>query len=199
MAFCENCGSFVNESEKLCPDCITTVKPVSDSKTFQMRCKSCNGVMNVDDERKVLICPYCGSKELIAESNEVTIERIRSRTYKEIEFKKLEHEDEKEKRLEEKERNEAFSKSKLSTASLVFAIICGIMTLAGFNSGHLLSGFIALVQTMMFILSLLLGKQIIKLDSTRIANIKLDNHNSAIILAVIGFLLIIPFFLLMRV
>ena len=36
-----------------------------------------------------MVCPYCGSKELILESDEVTIERIRNATYKDIEHEKM--------------------------------------------------------------------------------------------------------------
>lgn len=188
MSFCENCGRSISESEKFCPSCGKAITINLPRKTLQIKCKNCNGLMNIDDEREILSCPYCGSKELVAESDDVTIERIRNRTYKEVEFKKMEREDEREKKREEKDMIEAFSKSKLSKASLVFAIICGIMTLASFNSGRVLNGVITLLQTMLFIASLLIGKHIIKTEK----------YTLATIFAVLGFLLIIPFFLFIR-
>ena len=36
--------------------------------------------MDYDDERQIVACPYCGSKELIEESDDVKIERIKSKT-----------------------------------------------------------------------------------------------------------------------
>ena len=45
--------------------------------TVSLHCKACGGELTVDEGREVLLCPYCGSKELIAESDEVRIERLR--------------------------------------------------------------------------------------------------------------------------
>lgn len=186
LLFCSNCGKYLSDEAKFCPVCgkLTNIKEVK--KTLQFKCKNCNGVMNIDDEREILLCPYCGSREAVVESDNVKIARIRNRTYKEVEFKKMEREIEIEKKREEKNMAEAFSKSKLSTTALVFAILCGIIALGAFNSSHILRGIIALVQTMLFIASLLIGKHIIKVE----------NHNLSTISAVIGFLLIIPFFLI---
>lgn len=46
----------------------------------QLKCKSCNGVMEVDPEREILNCPYCGSRDLLVESDSVKIEKIKSQT-----------------------------------------------------------------------------------------------------------------------
>lgn len=73
--FCLNCGEDVNESTQ-------------SAHRMQLRCKVCGGVMNADDENRVLSCPYCGSKELMIDSDEVKIEEIRNRTYKEVELGK---------------------------------------------------------------------------------------------------------------
>ena len=47
--------------------------------TQVMKCKECEGILEVDADREILSCPYCGSKELIVETDRVKIERIRSR------------------------------------------------------------------------------------------------------------------------
>lgn len=64
------------------------------NKTVSIRCENCGGTMMVDDNNSsVLMCPYCGSKELIRESDEFKIEKIKNETYREIELKKLEMEE----------------------------------------------------------------------------------------------------------
>ena len=54
--------------------------------TISLRCEACDGVLEVDEDREILSCPYCGSKELIAESDDVRKERIRSRAYTKVEL-----------------------------------------------------------------------------------------------------------------
>lgn len=49
-------------------------------KTYSLRCKSCGGVLDANNDREILFCPYCGSKELVDISDKVRIERIRSET-----------------------------------------------------------------------------------------------------------------------
>lgn len=66
--------------------------------TISLKCKECGGVLEVDADREVLSCPYCGSKELFLESDEVKIERIRSKAYTDVELKKLENEEKKDAR-----------------------------------------------------------------------------------------------------
>lgn len=87
--FCSKCGCKLSKDSNFCPNCGTAVQ-VSDVsvKRLQMVCNHCNGVMNVDCNRSILLCPYCGSKDLIIESDTVIIERIRSQTLKDIEISK---------------------------------------------------------------------------------------------------------------
>lgn len=60
--------------------------------TISLRCKECDGFLEVDEDRVVTFCPYCGSKELIEESDDVKKERIRSKAHTEIELGKQETE-----------------------------------------------------------------------------------------------------------
>ncbi|MBQ0141864.1 MAG: hypothetical protein KBT06_03525 [Prevotellaceae bacterium] len=55
-------------------------------KTHSLKCKDCNGTMILDENKTIIACPYCGSKELIEESDEVKIETIKAN--KEIEMQK---------------------------------------------------------------------------------------------------------------
>ena len=84
---------------------------------IRLQCKSCGGNLTIDTQREVLICPFCGSEELIKDSDAVAVEKIRQKTT----FMKWEREDAKRK---EKERS-AYRNSKAGIVALVFAFICG--------------------------------------------------------------------------
>ena len=49
-----------------------------------MKCKKCDGDMTLSKDGKMLICPYCGTTELVDESDAVKTERIRQDAYKEV-------------------------------------------------------------------------------------------------------------------
>ena len=54
--------------------------------TVSLRCKSCDGVLEIDDDREILFCPYCGSKELFLESDAIKVERMRTKAYRDVEL-----------------------------------------------------------------------------------------------------------------
>lgn len=55
-------------------------------KTVKMKCKSCNGTLEMDESKSVIFCPYCGAKDLIIEDNEVKIAKIESDNRKDVEI-----------------------------------------------------------------------------------------------------------------
>ena len=61
---------------------------------ISLKCKECGGVVEVDASKNVLSCPYCGSKEMIPESDQVKIARIKA-----SERIEREHERQKSKRI----------------------------------------------------------------------------------------------------
>ena len=89
--------------------------------TIQLKCKSCNGTMNLDEEREVLFCPYCGSKEIFAESDSIKRERIRAKTYKDVVLRSKEID--RQMRLEEMRVEERDKKRSLIIAAIVFAFV----------------------------------------------------------------------------
>lgn len=58
--------------------------------TISLRCKHCDGVLDVNDDQNILFCPYCGSKELVLESDVVKVERMRTNVYRDVELGKAE-------------------------------------------------------------------------------------------------------------
>lgn len=61
--------------------------------TISLKCKACGGSLDIDKDREVLFCPFCGSKEIFAESDEVKKTRIASKTYSEVEHARMQHEE----------------------------------------------------------------------------------------------------------
>ena len=53
---------------------------------MNMKCKNCNATMEIDPSKQEAVCPYCGAKELICDSDAVAVEKIKSSTFKEIEY-----------------------------------------------------------------------------------------------------------------
>ena len=88
---CEKCGAELFNSAKFCHVCGHPVpqkeKPVLSKR---LECRHCGGIMDVDETRNVKVCPYCGSKELVDESDQVTIQRIKSHAWKEVQKNKEE-------------------------------------------------------------------------------------------------------------
>lgn len=77
--FCSKCGNELSDGDAFCSKCGAKVSTNSQS-TIHLVCQHCGSVMDYDDERQIVACPYCGSKELIEESDDVKIERIKSKT-----------------------------------------------------------------------------------------------------------------------
>lgn len=194
--FCIKCGTKLSNEAQFCSNCGWDVN-VQDLQTFnngrikQLKCKDCKGILNVDTENSLLICPFCGSKELIIEDKDIVIERIRSRveqerqqTYRDIEFGKLKFETEKENRQEEHERLQKFKKGNLNKIILVFIAFCTLICGISFSRHKFLVAFIALVQDVLLITSWLIGMQFIKEK----------RKNTHIVLVLAAFLFIVPLF-----
>lgn len=60
--------------------------------TVKLTCSDCGGTMDIDADKKVLLCPFCGSKKIILESDEVKIAKIQADA--DVEKARMEHESE---------------------------------------------------------------------------------------------------------
>lgn len=152
-------------------------------------CSNCGGQLEVNGLQETVECPFCGTSysvaDLLDESDAVRIEKIKSQTYKEVEADKIKREIEKEKSQEEKEKIQTFKKSKFGKFLLICAIISGLVTILELSDGISMAGIIALVQTVLYAASWLMGRGILKEKKPNLKNI----------LAIISFVLIIPFFM----
>lgn len=74
---CSKCSNIIPDNSVFCSHCGFKVdEPL---KRVALRCSECSGTLEIDSDRTILSCPYCGSKELIVESDAVTIERIKAK------------------------------------------------------------------------------------------------------------------------
>lgn len=167
---CEKCGTELSFGTKFCPECGNKVR--TEKKTIQLKCKACGGTLTVDEDMPVLVCPFCKSAELIDESDEVTIQRIKSKAYKDVEFEKLRHETEREQRQFEREQEreqEAEAKrraydgkhTRLANFCLFLSVVCLTSTVNSFTSDNFnyLAGIITGIQTILFFLAWLNGRR----------------------------------------
>ena len=122
---CEKCGAELFSSANFCHVCGHKIpqkeKPVL---TKRLECQHCGGIMDVDETRNVKVCPYCGSKELVEESDSVTKQRIKSHAWKEVQ-----HDKEETKRVivKEQEVTEMERKKNETRTDAIIWIIVGVM------------------------------------------------------------------------
>lgn len=158
-------------------------------KLVKMKCDNCGATLDVNKDLDKIHCNYCGAEIFIDDeaSSLKRIEDVKLKARKENHEQSMKerqdiHEQEmKEKRdLEELNSSDKFKKSKFSKVLLVFAVICGLLT---FTNGFNFASVISIIQAFLFLGAWLIGMKII--------NVKVKNLS--IILAVIGFALMIPY------
>ena len=88
-----------------------------EAETIQLRCEECGGIMTIDKSRSVLSCPYCGSTKIVADSDEVKMERIRNERIKDIEIHKQNQE------MEKWKAHETERKKSIKYGAIIFAVL----------------------------------------------------------------------------
>ena len=131
-------------------------------KRIQLRCKDCNGIMTVDENKSVLSCPYCGSKEILLDADAVAVERIKGQTQLDLEDKRQAHELKVAAEQEHKERVNSFKKSKSSKLLILAVLITFVVGISKFQSHQIMLAIIAFAQSALFLVSWMLGMQIIR-------------------------------------
>lgn len=164
---------------------------MEEMKKLSLICEKCGGVLQVDADKEVVACPYCGNKTLILESDEVTKERIRTSAQKEVELERLKVEDrerqrvlEKEQKQEKEQHAEQFKKSKWNKWLIIAFLIAALCAYYCFSKGGILAGILAVIKAGCFGVAWAMGMQIIKEK----------RHYIHILIALVGLVLIIPTF-----
>ena len=126
--YCSKCGYEAKDGEKFCVKCGAILNDTTSKKTIKLTCEGCGGEMNIEAGRNVLTCPYCGSKKLIAESDEVTIARINKESDAErMRFEKEKREYEEELKVKKDKEDTKFIIIALPIFVLTLVIICVLL------------------------------------------------------------------------
>lgn len=132
---CSNCGFENDSGYKFCGRC-GNQSDVNEPKVLRLKCQDCNGVMDIDEDKMIAFCPYCGSKKLIMESDVVKVEKIRSQTVLGQEQMRRDtilgaEQIKAEKAIAEKEFEIKKEKRDLKTGLIGFSILMGVCILIG--------------------------------------------------------------------
>ena len=84
---------------------------------ISLRCEDCLGTMEVDENREVLTCPYCGSKKMLPVSDAVKIRKM-----------EIEHEE-----IENSEHRKMNSKMLIGCMLAIFVILFMCIALSLFE------------------------------------------------------------------
>ena len=185
MSKCKKCGAEIPDNVKFCPECEAESSGTSVNGRIVMKCQQCSGTLTIDKEGDILVCPYCGSKELLLDSENVAVEKIKQQT----EFKKWEREDQKEQQKKKEEQEHKYKFGAFGVISIICAVFFGLMALLRFTSivdaWGVIAGITALIGFLAFVASIMFRRGIIKTDKSYLATV----------IMIGGFLLFIPFFI----
>ena len=159
---CIKCGAENKDGSLYCTNCGTSLDSSRDVKLIKLRCKNCNGEMTIDSNEKQITCPYCGTKQVILDSDAVKIEKEKYKTIKEMQVNQFKAEKEKEEAKTSQEQLSTYKKGKLSKITIFLIVVSFIMILNYFNSSEILKGLLTIIQFGCFLASYLLGMQVIK-------------------------------------
>ncbi len=172
-----------------------------------LRCPECGGefaASDLLDGDSIATCLNCNkhflTSEILHKSTDERIEEIRSKAYADVEKdrtqayrdveegkRKIEYERMKREFDREDKRNQeadvkAFKKSKFRVVLIISIIISIILLAVAFNDGKIWAGIVAVVMTTLFVVSFLMGNNVIKEK----------RKNLRLIPAIIAFVLFIP-------
>lgn len=91
--------------------------------TRKLKCSSCGANLDYNEEKQVIFCPYCGSKELVIEDD---TRHIIANTFLKAKDKDNKHEEEMEKIKADNELKQQKQKDK---SSLLYTIIMSILVI----------------------------------------------------------------------
>ena len=178
MSVCGKCGKPLKDGALFCVHCGEPVTDSANQKKMQMRCSACGAAMELSSENEqILFCPFCGSKEMILESDAVIVEKDRNRTYKEvmldehktvreIELERFRHEREMAKSVYDEEgrhfRRGAWSKITFVLMAFYAFGLSLCFTGVAQKQGRTGSLIIAVIQLALCALTFLMGSRVIR-------------------------------------
>ncbi len=164
--------------------------------TIILKCTNCGGHLEVDKENDTANCPFCGTSNMLIESDEVVIERIRSKTFKDVASEKIQADKELEltklQLLNQEKIEKKLGKIRKSPLTVIIAILTIASLLAAivvYREKYLISAIFMGCQAILFFVTWLMRMRIIKGAGFYL-------HSLSSMLAI---LLIIPFFMFIGV
>lgn len=104
---------------------------MSEINTIKLTCEDCGGTMDINSSQNVIMCPFCGSKRIVLDNDEVKIAQIKAnaevekqRIMKDVEMKKQE--------AEESERETRSGYILLFTSFFFLIVVFAFMYFIGF-------------------------------------------------------------------
>lgn len=73
-------------------------------KIVDAKCKNCGAELSIDSGKTMLFCPYCGTKLLIIDGDEVKVEQAKADAYREVELAREETKRERNRQEHEREK-----------------------------------------------------------------------------------------------
>lgn len=73
-------------------------------KIVSAKCNNCGQELSFNADKAMLYCPYCGSKQLIIDGDEVKVAKAKYDAYREVELARAETEREKNRQEHEREK-----------------------------------------------------------------------------------------------
>lgn len=87
--FCNSCGHELIKTRSKSTNEALKDGSVVDFKT--LKCSECGSSMQLDGEKDILCCPYCGSKKIIIESDYVRLEKFKISNDKELKLERMKY------------------------------------------------------------------------------------------------------------
>lgn len=171
---CPNCGALIEKpGAKYCEFCgkkitagrgIKKIRPGKNKEasngsvyTYVLKCKSCGGTLSGDPDSGILVCPYCGSRELIEESDAVKIAKMQ----KEVELGRQKILEQQLKNEHDKNEVRAFAKSRSFKAAVILLVLSLFGSILAFPNYAYASGIVALIQIGLTVFAILAGFRIV--------------------------------------
>lgn len=165
---CSKCKAKNSSSSEFCTNCGNDLRR-GGTKFYTLKCANCSAVMDVDLDNRLASCSYCGTKQILKDSDAVEIERIKNQTHKEIELAKL---------------KQAKPRTKASQVLLIiWTVLLFLASLGMLSDDNLWLSGITFVQAVLFLCAWLVGRK----EATK------KRRTLYFIYIILGFLLFSPF------
>ena len=140
-----------------------------------MNCKCCNGLMQVDKERRLLICPYCNNeepfdsltKEEMKEIVDDAIEEVKVENKKMVDTIVKAHKND----LKEQEKSTEFAKTAMLIMLIIFEGILFIMIAMCADLGYIPALIVAIIQFILVLMAIFFRVQSTKYGKVKYSKI----------------------------